>query len=245
MLTPYQGVWINYPKDQKYTSRLSFEKEVLTSIINSLPAVDSFQQKFLPEFTNWLPFYWNGFKQTTRYTYIIKDLIDSDKIFNDFRDNIRREVRKAEKTLSIEKLESPDTLFQLKSEVYRSNDEVYPITLLLLKKVHDYCLENNCGELLAAKDSDGNIHSILLYVWDENSSYYLHGGTAKEFKTSGSMSLLLWEAIKRSSGRSKSFNFEGSMIESIERYFRAFGGEQVPYFEISKTNSKILKLLKH
>ncbi|MBE7441610.1 MAG: hypothetical protein HS119_04060 [Flavobacteriales bacterium] len=59
------------------------------------------------------------------------------------------------------------------------------------------------------------------------------------------MSLLLWEAIKRSKNKTKSFNFEGSMIESIERYFRAFGGKQTPYFEITKRTSKVLKLLNY
>jgi len=30
------------------------------------------------------------------------------------------------------------------------------------------------------------------------------------------------------------------MIQPIERFFRAFGAEQKPYFEITKTNSKTL-----
>ena len=245
MLTPYQGVWLNYPKGQKNTSKLSFEKEVISDIINALPQTDAFQQKFIPEFTNWLPFYWADFNQTTRYTYIIDDLSSSDKIFEDFRDNIRREIRKAEKSLIMETISDINLLYELKRDVYRANNEGYPISKDLLERVNNYCLENNCGELIAAKDIKGKIHSILLYVWDENSAYYLHGGTNADFKTSGSMSLLLWEAIKRSSSKTKAFNFEGSMMESIERYFRAFGGKQVPYFEISKTNSKLLKLLKH
>lgn len=245
MLTPYQGVWLNYPEDQKYANRLSFEKEVITEMIDKLPSVDSFQQKFHPHFTNWLPFYWKGFTQTTRYTYVINDLTDLEQVFGEFRDNIRREIRKAEKKLVVESFDDIDSLFQLKEKVYQSNHENYPIPKSLLKKVYDYCKNNNCGELLIAKDTEENIHSILLYVWDNNAAYYLHGGTDVTYKTTGSMSLLLWEAIKRSAQKTKTFNFEGSMMESIERYFRAFGGKQIPYFDISKTNSKLLKLLKH
>jgi hypothetical protein len=59
------------------------------------------------------------------------------------------------------------------------------------------------------------------------------------------MSLLLWEAINKSAKKAKAFNFEGSMIEPIERYFRAFGGKLTPYFEIKKTSSKFLKLLNY
>lgn len=244
-LTPYQGIWFNYPSDQKYSNRLSFEKEITTKIIKSLPQVDSFQQKFLPEFTNWLPFYWNTFEQTTRYTYIIEDISDTEKVWKNFKESIRREVRKAEKSLVIEVIEDVTLLYNLKIDVYNSNDETYPIPKELLINAFIYTQKNNAGELLAAKDNDGNIHSILFYVWDKTSAYYLHGGTYNKFKTTGSMSLLLWDAIKRSSKRTQSFNFEGSMIESIERYFRAFGGQQVPYFEIKRTDSKLLKLLKH
>lgn len=244
-LTPYQGVWLDYNDEQKYTNKLSFEKKVITSLISKLPKVDSFKQKFYPDYTNWLPFYWKGFSQTTRYTYILHNISNTDLLFADFRENIRREIRKAEKCLSISVLDTMDELYQLKVKAYQESKENYPFSLSLLRKVADYCKTYQCGELLAAKDSEGNIHSIVLYVWDATSAYYLHGVTNPDFKTSGSMSLLLWEAIKRSSSKTKSFNFEGSMIEPIERYFRAFGGTQTPYFEVSKTSSRLLKLLNY
>lgn len=245
VLTPYQGVWLDYNDEQKYTNRLSFEKKIVASLISKLPKVDSFKQKFYPEYTNWLPFYWKNFSQTTRYTYILNSISNTADLFANFRENIRREIRKAEKTLSISVLDRVDELYQLKVKTYQEKKENYPFTLSLLNKVFDYCKTNNCGELLATMDSDGNIHSIVLYVWDNNSAYYLHGVTNPKFKTSGSMSLLLWEAIKKSSLKTQKFNFEGSMIEPIERYFRAFGGVQTPYFEISKTSSQLLKLLNY
>ena len=33
------------------------------------------------------------------------------------------------------------------------------------------------------------------------------------------------------------------MIESIEQYFRGFGGEPMPYFHITKVNSGLLRLI--
>jgi len=245
MLTPYQGVWLIYPDDQKYANKLGFEKEVVTDLIKQLPKVDSFHQKFTPNYTNWLPFYWKGYTQSTRYTYVIDDLSNSQNIFDDFKDNIRREIRKAQKNLTIDKSNDIELLFQMKEKIYRDNNEEYPISLEFLKKIYDFTIKNNCGELLIAKDVDNNIHSILFYVWDNESAYYLQGVTDKAYKTSGSMSLVLWEAIQKSASYTKAFNFEGSMVESIERYFRAFGGKQKPYFEIKKTSSKLLKLLKY
>ena len=245
MLTPYQGVWLDYPKDQKYANRLGFEKEVITELINQLPKTDLFQQKFTPSFTNWLPFYWKGFEQSTKYTYIIKDLTDKEEVFSNFKENIRREIRKAEKKITIVSTTDIDLLYSMKEATYKENNSNYPVSKELLNKVYSFVSENKCGELLMANDENGNVHSILLYVWDNNSAYYLQGVTDGSFKTSGSMSFLLWEAIKQSAQKTKAFNFEGRMLEPIERYFRAFGGEQVPYFEIKKTSSKFLKLLNY
>src|SRR5262245_26720571 len=55
------------------------------------------------------------------------------------------------------------------------------------------------------------------------------------------MSLLIWEAIQFSAKVTKRFDFEGSMVESIERFFRAFGARQVPYFSVKKVSSRRLR----
>ena len=86
---------------------------------------------------------------------------------------------------------------------------------------------------------------VLYLVWDKKSAYYIAGGSPIDVRTTGAMPLLLWEAIKFSSKVTKHFNFEGSMIKPIERFFRAFGGEQVPYFEITKINSKFISFAKN
>jgi hypothetical protein len=244
-LSPYQGVWMKYPEGQKYASKLGYEKEVMNELIEQLPKVASFKQNFLPAFANWMPFNWKGFNQTTRYTYIVDDISNLKQVYGDFKENIRREIKKAEKTLVVKSTNNVDLLYQLKLKVYQENKEDYPIPIDKLIAVYNFCKENNCGELLIAEDQDKNIHSILLYVWDNETAYYLHGVTDSAFKTTGSMSLLLWEAIQKSSLKTKAFNFEGSMVESIERYFRGFGGKQTPYFQISKTDSKMLKLLNY
>jgi hypothetical protein len=88
------GPWIKYPPNQKYANRLSLEKEVYFSIIDQLPDIDHFSQNFYYLVTNWLPFYWKGFNQTTRYTYLIKNLTDLPEVFSRFKDNMRNKIIK-------------------------------------------------------------------------------------------------------------------------------------------------------
>ena len=96
--------------------------------------------------------------------------------------------------------------------------------------------------MLMAKDTEGNRHAALYLVWDEQSAYYLMGGADETHKNSGAYSLLLWNAMKIAAGLTRQFNFCGSMLPTIERFFRSFGGEQIPYFHLKKINSKALKL---
>lgn len=67
------------------------------------------------------------------------------------------------------------------------------------------------------------------------------GGGDPDLRNSGATSLCIWEAILFASTIVKKFDFEGSMIESIEKFFRAFGASQTPYFEIYKTPSKLIR----
>ena len=53
----------------------------------------------------------------------------------------------------------------------------------------------------------------------------------------------MWESIKFASSFAKEFDFEGTMVESIERFIRGFGAIQKPYFQLSKVRPKFLKPL--
>jgi len=63
--------------------------------------------------------------------------------------------------------------------------------------------------------------------------------------------VLLSETIKDASTEKKIFYFEGSMIESIATFFRKFGAEPTPYFDISNVFSmrgklsNLVKLIYH
>jgi hypothetical protein len=45
----------------------------------------------------------------------------------------------------------------------------------------------------------------------------------------------MWSAIKVAKSKGvKTFDFEGSMIPGVEKFFRGFGGELTTYFAIQK-----------
>ena len=56
------------------------EPRLLEALLDQLPQLSAFEQDLNYTATNWLPMYWRGFRQTTRYTYQI-DLSDMDRVW--------------------------------------------------------------------------------------------------------------------------------------------------------------------
>jgi hypothetical protein len=111
-----------------------------------------------------------------------------------------------------------------------------------IERVDAVCKSQNARKIFFAEDSAGRIHAAVYILWDEEYAYYLMGGEDPELRNSEASSLLMWEAIQFASGFTKKFDFEGSMIEPIERFFRGFGPRQVPYFHITGM-SRRMKLM--
>ena len=81
---------------------------------------------------------------------------------------------------------------------------------------------------------------MAFIAWQESSAYYLAGGGDPELRASGAHSLILWEGIRFTAQYTDLFDFEGSMIPGVERFFREFGAIQTPFFTITKGNLSLL-----
>jgi len=231
--TQVLGPWIR-SLDGKQSSKLSKEKELFTDLIDKLPSFSMFKQRFHYSVDNWLPFYWKKFQQTTRYTYVLENISDPDLVWKNMQGNIRREIKKAQKKITIEHLDDPKVMWDFHCINFDESDDKGG-SYDTFKRLHSACLEHNAGQIFVARNEERKIISAMYVVWDENSAVYLLGGTIPNYKNTGAFSLMMWEAIKFTSSKTSKFDFEGSMIESIERFYRAFGGIQKPYFQITKT----------
>lgn len=244
-LTQSLGPWIR-PTQAKYAKRLSREKDLMQALIDQLPPYTHFQQSWNHAVTNWLPFYWKGFEQTTRYTYRIDDLEDEGTIWEDVQSNIRREIRKAGNREGVVVREDLgiDEFFSLNEMVFSRQGKTLPYTKSFVENLDAAASERMARRIFIAEDSQGRRHAGVYLVWDDQSAYYLMGGGDPELRNSGATSLCMWEAIKFASTVTQSFDFEGSMIEPVERFFRAFGARQTTYYAVSHAPCQLFKLVK-
>ena len=238
-LTLTLGPWLK-PSTAKYANQLSQQKELMTSLIEQLPPHDYFSQYFHHSVTNWLPFYWQGFEQTTRYTYVIEALEDLERVWSHFSKKLRWEIRKAQKQLAVRTdVEDIERFLDINALTFKRQGLDVPYNRDVVRRLDAACTKHQARRMFFAEDAQGRIHAVLYFVWDKNSTYALMGGSDPDLRSSGADSLLTWEAIRFAATIGNTFNLAGSMIESVERFNRAFGGMQTPYFHVTRFSRRM------
>ena len=234
--TQTMGVWFNPAcEDNNYTKNLYRKQVICEYFIGHLPPSNYFLQNFHHSFTDWLPFYWKGYHQTTRYTYVLPNISDIDKVRDKLSNDIKKNIKKAEQKYSLEVRRglSPDLFLEINSQTFkRQGKEVYHPDVL--ERLINISCKRDQGDIWGAYDKQGQLHAAVFVVWQENCAYCIAGGADPELRKSGAHALAMWKAICDVSRVSSSFDFEGSMIQGVEYFFRGFGAKQMPYFAISK-----------
>ncbi len=239
-LTQSIGVWVKNTDAKKYEKKLSREIEILNGLIKEFEKLPILSCEFHNNvnLTNWLPFYWKKFSQTTYYTYRINDIKNIERIESEFSSMKKKNIKKAIR-------ENIQIFFDLSAEEFYNN---HVMTLRkqgknisydfdFFKKIYEVTYKHNAGRTIYAKDINGNLQGALFVIWDSECAYDLISTLDPDYRNSGASSLLVYEIIKYLSQVEcgvNTFDFEGSMIPGVEESFRKFGAKQTPYFRIWK-----------
>ncbi len=241
-LTPTLGPWIK-ESQSKYANRLGEEKDLIEALLAQLPPHVYCSIPCHPRMTNLMPFHWAGFELQLRYTYRLNDLTDLDRVQSGFLSNVRGYIRKAEKTLAVRDDLGLETFLDVNELTFRRQGRSFPYSRELVRRLDQALAERGQRRMLFAVDSQERIPWVTYLVWDRRAAYYLMSGGDTELRTSGANSLLLWRAIQHAATVSQVFDFEGSMIEPVERFVRAFGAQQTPYYRAVWTHPLLNGLL--
>jgi len=247
-LTQHNGIWIKYSDNQIESKRISFEKEVITNILEQVENLNLvyYMQNYSPVLTNWLPLYWKGYQQTSYYTYRLEDISDVDTLYKGFQSNKRKNINKARRLGYTIKFDlSAKDFYELHRVCLEKQGTNMRYSFELFERLYNASYENNSGKSIYIEDNEGNVISALFNVWDNMWAYDLVSAIDPDTRKEGIPDLLVYSMLEYFSGKVKGYDFEGSMMPGVEESFRHFGAHQTPYFSIRKiyTRNPILKFL--
>jgi lipid II:glycine glycyltransferase (peptidoglycan interpeptide bridge formation enzyme) len=190
------------------------------------------------------PFIWEKYKVVPNYTYRVNLQQSIEDISSNFDSKNRNAIKKALKddVVVTENKLSKEDLYKFFIDSLNSTDaNIYEAELKnVFMKFSD---ETNSFSISAYKHNEllGNVFC----VYDINTCYYLLGGVDKKSGIQGVNNLLVQKSIEKAKGLGcKTFDFEGSMLKGVEKFFRSFGPDLVPYFTVNKASLPLEILLK-
>ena len=244
-LTPYLGPHVFFPKDLKESKKDNYEHEVLRSLFQKVPNIKIWNAACRPGLKQIGLFKEHEFNTGFRQTFII-DLCESeDNLLGAMHEDFRRSIRKASTDITItNETELIDLLYEYQVATLVRNKESINYTKEKMKELFQKSLQmNSCALWVARKE--GKILAMLWNLRDDVRAYYLVSSKNPEIDDNHVMPALVWHAMKHSKSLGKiSFDFEGSMIPGVERFFRNFGGRRELYPILQKTNSMTWEILK-
>lgn len=241
VLTPYQGIAIAKQPGAKMDKQISHIRKVQEAIIDQIPNNSLFIRQFRVNDHYLLPFYWNDYELKVRYTYLLSTEKSEKELFSSLKDTLRKEINKAKNSLHYSISDDVNNLFLLKQKNHKINSEPIAYNLEYLNKICQL-IPLQKAQLMEIKEGN-TVIAALLVTWDHTQMYYTCGAVDPKYKNSGALSWLLWEALLKAKKLQVTFNFEGSMIKPIERYFASFGGTPTPFIEARKISTKVLEPL--
>ena len=229
----------------EFRGRLPKEHELLQALIDQLPTFAAFKQNFYPTNTNWLPFYWQQFRQTTYYTYRLHQLRDLPRVAMRLSTGIRRDIRLARPQVRVVHDLPLKEFYRVNMLSFQRQGLAAPYSFAQLARLDAALAAAGRRQLFFAIDAQGRVHSVAYLIWDATTAYFLLAGDDPALRASGAGVLLAWECIRYASEELglDCFDFEGSMLPGVEHIRVRFGAVQTPYFYVWKHNSRLFKLL--
>lgn len=230
---------------KNYSKHIGEEKklmQLLLNFFNELP-YHIITLYFPTEFRDMQPFIWNKYKVIPSYTYIINLSNSIEEIEGKFSPERRNDIKKAIKDGVVCKHEhKPEIVKQLVLNTFSRKQKIID-SRLFDKLLFEFADSNNSVTYISYLN-DRPIAAVFC-IYDNSKIYYILGGYDNSYKHQGAGAIAVYSAIKYAKEIGiKHFDFEGSMLPEVEKYFRGFGGNLTPYYSINKAKLPLEIVLK-
>ena len=215
---------------------------VLEEYRKALECVADYLEKIAPaicmlpldqQITDALPLFWRGYKVIPQYTYLLDLALPLEQIRKNMSPVRRNDMSKAKRDgLVVRQVQDMGVVRDLVLNSF-DRQQKFVDRARLESILFQYANPDNSFACVTYWDEMPITACFIVH--DSQTAYYLLGGYRAEDRHHGAGAFAVFEAIRHAQELGlQTFDFEGSVIPPIERFFRGFGGRLVPYFTINK-----------
>jgi hypothetical protein len=155
-------------------------------------------------------------------------------IYSKYRKDRKKDIRKAVHLDLIEKWNDiPDKLIVLfKNNVGKRTPNILEHDYTILENLMLACLERKVGEILSIYDKNSNLVASGFFIKHKDVVTILVSSTDFKNRNNGANTFLIDRAIFKFQKNFNTFNFGGSSIKSIAKYFLSFGAKTEDYQQV-------------
>ena len=204
-------------------------------------------EKIIDEFVKEIPYYsyeinlneQNIYPNALIFPNLLLNLQSSYKqIASLYSKNNQRNIEKAAKlNLEVQSNLSIEDFINFYNSVER---HFVSVQLSILEKLIEKGISENAITLYGVFSATHKLIAALCLLHSPNRITYLLPVSNSEGKASSAMFLLIDKLICQEAGRNKVFDFEGSRIEGIARFYRGFGAKNHPYYILKRLRPTFL-----
>lgn len=223
-----------------------FGKKITASIVNdfckAIPAKFKYADIYLNHGNRFLL---KDFTLCERSNYILQLNKPYEELYGNFRDNIKRNIKKANKLgCEIKKDCSLNDVLSLATE-YSKDELLSQKDYSRFKKLYKHLYANKQAVIYGIVAASKELMASCVFFFYGNRAYYILVGNHPNGKTIGASHALINAFIKDYAGKNMVLDFEGSDIRNLAFFYSSFGAVEEKYAQLKYNKlPRLLKLLK-
>lgn len=235
VLTSRLGPWFLYGENTNPDVQNSFREAAMGFFAAQCRKRFFTRINLQPGEHNIAPFLAAGFLAEERVTYLLDLRLTEEVLFQGFNPPLQRQIRKGNALILCKNQVSPDHLQRAFGSTLRHRGIPDPLESGTLNRVHKAILNTDSGVLLSAHTSrEAPALAMVYLLWDRDIAFaWIIASRDGRPPDAYSMPWLLWQAIQYARQRGqKTFDFDGSMVPGVARFFRQFGASPTQYLSL-------------
>jgi SAM-dependent methyltransferase len=236
LLTPYLGPIFDLAGNDSMSEQLSMMRHCGELLANAIQGFDCFYYIAGAAAPDLQGFVWAGFQIELAYTFRFDAGMTPDTAYEQITRTHRQKLRKNAQ-YRIEAGDDVRALATLSHQTFERQGITCPFSESSLRRLWDVVSGQARAVLYTARNLHGRPVSSLLVVHDDRTSYQIASGVDTAARDSTAGYLLTWRAICDALNAGRAFDFEGSGIRGVEKYYRRWGAPPRSVWQLKKDGS--------